>query len=115
MENRRASHLTIQPSGAETASGNSASVEVGEYKEALVTLNVTAASGTSPSLTVLLQASDDEGTTWYNLPNASFTAATAVTSQAIQINTFGDYIRASYAITGTSPSFTFAVKAVLKG
>ncbi len=115
MENRKASHLTIQTSATETVSGNSGAVEVGEYREALVTLNVTAASGTSPTLAVQLQASDDEGTTWYNLPNALFTTATAVTNQALQISTFGDYIRASYAITGTTPSFTFAIKAVLKG
>ncbi len=115
MENRKASHLTILTPTAQTISGSGAQIEVGEYKEALVTLNITAVSGTSPTLLVQIQASDDNGTTWYNLPNAAFTSASTVSSQAIQINTFGDYIRAEFTIGGTTPSFTFGLKAVCKG
>lgn len=109
-----AARLTLETSGAQTVSGASALQSVGQYKEALVTLNCTVASGTSPTLAVTIQASDDGGTTWYNLPNGSFTALTAAGSQAIQVNTFGDTIRAAWTIGGTTPSFTFAVKAVLK-
>lgn len=109
-----ASRLTLEASAAETASGSAAAQSVGQYKEALVTLNCTAASGTTPTLAVVIQASDDGGTTWYNLPGGSFTQLTAAGSQAIQVNTFGDTIRAAWTIGGTTPSFTFAVKAVLK-
>lgn len=115
MENRRASRLTILSPIAQTTSGTGAPIEVGEYREALVTLNITAVSGTSPTLAVQIQASDDGGTTWYNLPNGSFTSASTVSSQAIQISTFGDYIRANFTVAGTSPSFTFGLKAVCKG
>ncbi len=116
MENRHASRLTLQASTAETASGNGAAVESGEYRDLLVTLNCTAASGTSPTLLVQLQVSDDGGTTWYNLPNGAFTQLTAVGTQVLQIDSaFGDTIRASWTIGGTTPSFTFAVKAVAKG
>ncbi len=115
MENRKASHLTILTSSAQTVSGSGAQIEVGEYKEALVTLNITAVSGTSPTLVVQLQASDDNGTTWYNLPNGLFTSASTVSKQAIQIGTFGDYIRASFTVGGTTPSFTFGLNAVCKG
>lgn len=115
MENRRASRLTLLASTTETASGFSPAVEVGEDREAFVTLNCTAVSGTSPTLSVLIQGSDDGGTTWYNVPNGTFTQLTAAGSQAVQLNTFSDYIRAGYTIAGTTPSFTFAVKAVTKG
>lgn len=111
---RGTSVLALQASAAQTATGNGAGVETGEYKEALVTLNVTAASGTSPTCTVKLQTSDDGGTTWYDLPNAAFTAATAVTRQAIQVSIFGNLIRAAWTIGGTTPSFTFTVNALCK-
>ncbi len=117
MENREASRITLLASAAQTASGSAVVAEsVGEFREALVTLNCTAASGTSPTLNVLLQTSDDGGVTWYNLPNAAFTQLTAVGSQVLQLNVpFGDTLKVVWTIGGTTPSFTFAVKAVLKG
>lgn len=113
-ENVATSRLALQASGAQTASGNSAGIDTSAFREGLVTLNCTAASGTTPTCTVKIQASDDGGTTWYDLPNATFTQITAAAKQAIQIQTFGDMIRAAWTIGGTSPSFTFAVNAVMK-
>lgn len=109
----RTSHLTLL-TGTQSGSGTSGYVEVGEYDEALVTLNVTAASGSSPTLAVKLQVSDDSGTTWYDLPNGSFTQATGATTQALAITNFGDILRANFTIGGTSPSFTFALKVMGK-
>ncbi len=77
-------------------------------------MNVTAVSGTTPTLAVKLQVSDDGGTTWYDLPGGAFTSATAATAQAIQISNFGDTLRAVSTIGGTTPSFTYAVKLVAK-
>lgn len=116
MENRAASRLTIQPSTTETASGQSASFSVGEFSEMILTLNCTAASGTSPTCIVTMQTSDDGGTTWYDLPSGAFTELTSIDAQIMQLSApFGDTIRASWVVAGTSPSFTFAVKAVAKG
>lgn len=106
--------ITLQPLGAVTASGNGAACDVTRFRDAVVMLDVTAVSGTSPTMTAKIQTSDDGGTTWYDLPSASFTAATAATTQAIQITNFGDTIRAAYTVGGTTPSFTFSVKAILK-
>lgn len=106
--------VALVPSSTVTVSGNGAGEDVSQYTEGLVTLDVTAASGTSPTLAVKIQTSDDGGTTWYDIPNASFTQATAVTKQAIQINTYGNLIRAAYTVGGTTPSFTFTVNAILK-
>jgi len=80
----------------------------------MVTLNCTAASGTTPTLSVSIQASDDGGTTWYTLPGSTFTQLTTTGSQVGWLQGFGDTIRVSYTIAGGTPSFTFAVKAVCK-
>lgn len=111
----RASHIVLQASAAQTATGNSSAVEVGEYTEALVTLNCTAASGTTPTMTVKVQTSDDKGTTWYDLPSGGFTQLTAAGKQALQITCFGDYIRALWTIGGSTPSFTFVMNVTGKG
>ena len=105
---------TLLASAARTASVNGAVVVTSDVNNAFVTLNVTAVSGTVPTLDVKIQGSDDGGTTWFDIPNATFTQKVAAGSQAIQINTFSDAIRAVATIAGTTPSFTFAVKAVLK-
>ena len=105
---------TLFASAARTASVNGAAVATADVNNAFVTLNVTAVSGTAPTLDVKIQGTDDGGTIWFDIPNAVFTQKVATGSQAIQINTFSDVIRAVATIGGTTPSFTFAVKAVLK-
>lgn len=106
--------ITLQASAAQTASNNSASQSVGIRREMLLLLNVTAASGTSPTLNVKLQTTDDAGATWYDVPGGAFTQATTTGTQALALTAFGDTVRASSTIGGTSPSFTYAVKAVMK-
>lgn len=75
-------------------------------------LHVLAISGTStPTLTVLVQRDDNSG---FTTPTTavSFTAATAVGSQWATVAgpiTPDDRYRVSYTITGTNPSFMFAV------
>lgn len=105
------SRVVLQASSTQTSNNNGTAVSVSNYREAVVFLNVTAASGT---LDVKLQTSDDGGTTWYDLPSGSFTQKTGASTQAIQITAFGDTIRCVSTIGGGSPSFTYAVKAVCK-
>lgn len=109
-----ADRVTVQASAAKTATNSSAALVVGNYREAIATLNVTAASGTTPTLDVKLQTSDDGGTTWYDLPGGVFTQRTAAGAQALQITNFGDTLRAVSTIGGTTPSFTYAIKLVAK-
>lgn len=104
-----------------TGNTNTTPLQVGDFKEAVVALNVTAASGTTPTLDVKIQTSDDGGSTWYDLvyPNTTtpvaFAQATGVSKKLISLSgAFGDYLSIVYTIGGTSPSFTFAVKVVLK-
>lgn len=97
-------------SAARTATGNSGIITgYGAARTLRVQLNVTAASGTTPSLTVLVEDTLD-GTTFNTI--GSFTAKTAVAREVITITTpFSDQVRVSWTISGTTPSFTFAVDA----
>jgi hypothetical protein len=95
----------INPATPVTASGNSASVQVGGYNGLVAYLNVTAVSGTTPSLTIKVQDSAD-GTTWYDVPSAAFTAVTATGQQRLVVNSIGNFVRAVSTVSGTTPSFT---------
>lgn len=98
--------------GAHTTSGASAAVDLAQCTTARLTLNVTALSGTaSPSLAVVIQTSADGVTAWTNL-GAAFATATAVGAQLLSFPGAQRFIRASWTITGTTPSFTFGVAGV---
>lgn len=104
---------TLVPSAARTASGNSGTIDVSGVDQLRVQLNVTAASGTTPNLTVFVQDSLD-GTNWNDLTPA-FAAKTAAGLEVINITTpFSNLVRVRWAITGTTPSFTFSVVASSK-
>jgi len=102
---------------AVTANGNSAiqdlsqSRAVGEDSPDLnnlsVILNVTAVSGTTPSLTVEVQWSND-GTTFVSAGTPdTFTAITAAGTAQKSMTVKGRYVRLKYTVSGTTPSFTF--------
>ena len=98
--------VTLAPSGARTASGQGSTVPTGDLDPARLTLDVTAASGTTPSLTVNVQHSSD-GATW--VTHSSFAAKTATGTERKVFAGLDRYVRASWTITGTTPSFTFSV------
>ncbi len=105
--------FTLHASAAETATGQSAGVDLSTHREALAELNVTAVTGTSPTMTVSFQTSDDNAD-WYNLGDA-FAGVTAVAKQnALRLTNVGRYLRAVWTIGGTTPSFTFTLKLVAK-
>jgi len=108
------------PSATRTATGN---VELndpwGQAKTIHAGLRVTAASGTSPSMTVTVQSTIDD-TNWDTI--LTFTAATAATherkSASIYDSTpvhWGNRLRVVWTITGTTPSFTFFINLTGKG
>jgi hypothetical protein len=96
------------PSAARTANGNGASVSgYGDTTQLRAQLNVTAAAGTSPSLTVLIEDTVD-GVNWNTI--GTFAAATGVAREVINVTTpYADDIRARWTVAGTTPSFTFSV------
>lgn len=103
---------TLVPSAARTTSGSQVSTaDYGPYDQLRAQVNVTAASGTTPNLAVVIEDSADGGVTWNTV--GTFAAKTAVARETISINGWtGRRLRCSWAITGTTPSFTFSVSIV---
>jgi hypothetical protein len=106
--------LVLQASAAQTATGASASTfDLGAYETGAVVINVTAASGTSPTFAPFLQVSPDGGTTWYGSatagPVGSVSNITGVSTNYLNLVNYADGLaRLAWTIGGTTPSFTFA-------
>lgn len=100
--------LSLLASGTVTASGVSAAVDVGQYRAARLALDVTAASGTLPTLDVTIETADSAtATTWRTV--ATFARVTATTSPTLTAADFDRFVRVRYVVAGTTPSFTIAV------
>lgn len=100
--------ITALASAAKTASGT---VDIGAVPAGFIEMNayiaVTAVAGTTPSMTVTYQCSHD-GVTFFD--HTAGSAITAAANQLIKLPAnIGKYGRISYAISGTTPSFTFSV------
>lgn len=95
---------TITASGLGVSLDNSVSTSAGFIAQ----IHVTAASGTTPTMAVIVQHSTNNST-WATL--GSFTTATGTTSERISGNgTVNRYVRAFITtVTGTSPSFTTTI------
>lgn len=101
----------LLPSAARTTSGSSIVPGMsGQFVDLAVV--VTAASGTTPSLAVSVEWSQD-GVNFGPADAAAdtFAAITTAATRAKRINVLGDYMRIVWTITGTTPSFTFSVTA----
>ena len=125
--------ITLLGSIARTATGVGDAIDLTQFDPNIkdgappmlrVQSDVTAVSGTTPSLTMLIQDSVDGGVNWNTI--GTFTAQTAVNRQVIQIAISGvaqsagfawpfNYrkIRCSWTISGTTPSITSSVKCVI--
>lgn len=103
--------ISEQPvaSAARTVSGNSGQLSgYGIATTLRAQLNVTAASGTTPTLNAIIEDSVDGGATWNTI--GTFAQRTAAGREVINITTpFANNLRVSWTIGGTTPSFTFAV------
>ena len=99
--------LTLIPSAVFTATGNGAAVDSAGADGGVFKLDVTAASGTTPTLDVKIQVLAFDGTTWLDV--ATFAQKTGVASEFKSVSLTGRKVRAIYTIGGTTPSFTFSV------
>lgn len=99
----------LVPSAARTTNSQIESGEdYGPIDRLRAQLNVTAASGTTPNLVVVLETTID-GTNWDTI--GTFAAKTAAGREVILVNpVIGRRVRARWTITGTTPSFTFEVR-----
>lgn len=108
-------HQNILYSGTAIASGDTSATPTNTRhdKEGIFFLDVTAVSGTSPTLDVTIKVYDELSGKWFEL--ASFDRKTATGSDVGYIQ-YGldDKVAVYYTIGGTSPSFTFAVNGHFK-
>jgi hypothetical protein len=103
----------IKASGAVTTTSQSGLFDEGTGEDLAVMLDVTAVSGTTPSLTVSVQWSND-GSTWFTAdPADAFTAITAATKVTKAFAIKGLYARLNYLVSGTTPSFTFSAHSII--
>ena len=96
---------------AVSATANGTSVDTGAATTVgwVAHLHITAVSGTTPSLTAVVQQSTNNST-WTTL--GSFTAATAIGSQVITgTGSAARYLRIQWTVSGTTPSFTVQASA----
>lgn len=105
---------TILASAARTTTGQSPAFGVDSGETVAVLIDVTAVSGTSPSMTVNVEWTND-GSTWFVAdPVDAFTAITAAGKKAKSFTVKGTAARLNYTISGTTPSFTFSAHAVTR-
>lgn len=104
--------MTIVSSAARTTSGDSGSVGEARTDGLSLLVDVTAASGTTPTLDLVVDWSHD-GTNWFVAqPADSFTQITAATKAVKRFDVKAKFYRVRWTIAGTTPSFTFAVHQV---
>lgn len=98
--------VLLQQETTLTATANGAAIDVRHGVLAL-TLNVTAASGTTPTLDVAVQTRKDASDAWRAV--AAFAQKTAVSSERKCFSGLDRQARVVNTIGGTTPSFTFSV------
>lgn len=108
----------LKASGATTATGTTDAVPgIAGIVGAVFYINVTAASGTLPTLDLALQGYDPASNTWNTLASlAQKTTADGMTVKIVYPNASGAIYqvlppayRWQYTIGGTLPSFTFSI------
>jgi hypothetical protein len=100
--------MKIIESLSRTTSGNSSDLRVYGGESVRAQLNVTAASGTTPTLNVLVEDSLDNGATYNTI--GTFAQKTTPGREVINITTpFAENLRVSWTIAGNNPNFIFAV------
>ena len=105
--------VVVKASAATTTTGQTGAFGTGAQNTLDVFVDITAVSGTTPSMTVNVEWSND-GSTWFAADTAdAFTAATATQKRVKEFAVKGQYARLNYTISGTTPSFTWAATALI--
>lgn len=116
MANTPSAWMAVLPSAARTANGDLA-LSTGVNRYLAVDVDVTAVSGTAPTLTLRLERQGEDGV-WYD----TGWAPPAVTAAGVVSASVGpgcttnvvltDNVRLRWTVGGTSPSFTFSASLV---
>ncbi|MBT9130871.1 MAG: hypothetical protein DDT41_01167 [candidate division WS2 bacterium] len=105
------SRIIYFPLAARGAGTHTSILDLSYADELLLFLRITAASGTSPTLDVRFEVADPDGI-WYE--HTAFPVQTGIGTHSRSILNFGGRTRVTVVVAGTTPSFTFAVTAVVK-
>ncbi len=93
--------------GAVTATQTSGKINAGGYGASVKAfLNISAVSGTSPTLLIAFQDSPDNAN-WYPITGGAFSSQTATGQNTLTLTNVGPYLRAVQTLGGATPSFTF--------
>ena len=114
----QATGVELAPAASRTSTLTGTGIDVLEYEGvALVLLNTSAGSGTSPTLDVKLQHSDDDST-YEDVTSGAFSQVTDAAETAgvkvmkLNVSDLKRYLRIVGTIAGTTPSFDFGVEFV---
>jgi len=102
------------PSSARNVSGNSGTIDATRWQAICLFLDITAVSGTTPTLDVALEGLDPQSNSWFTLYAFPQKTAVGKDNRSIGIGfetgkILPPSIRVAWTIGGTTPSFTFSV------
>ena len=110
--------LVLAAAARRTSTLTGTGIDVLHYEGvALIVLNASAGTGTTPTLDVKLQHSDDNST-YADVTGGAFTQVTDVSGTAgiqvlkVNVSDLKRYLRVIGTIAGTTPSFDFGVEFV---
>lgn len=116
---------TILALAAAAAGGNTANLDNAFWTGVQLGINITAITGTTPTLTVIIEGQDDASGIWYSLLSSAALSATGFTlltlfpAVATVANVSVPQVlpktwRVRYAIAGTTPAVTATIGASLQ-
>jgi hypothetical protein len=115
-------NITVDSSGARTTTGVGTTGVNFNHTGVFIFINVTAATGTTPTLVLRVQWSGDNGTTWFDLDTTNAQTASITTTGTFALKVYPGLTaaanaacnsplprtwRLAWTIGGTTPSFTF--------
>jgi len=110
--------LVLAPAAQRTSTLTGTGIDVLDYEGvALAVLNASAGTGTTPTLDVKLQHSDDDST-YADVTGGTFTQVTDAAETAgvqvlkVNVSELKRYVRVIGTIAGTTPSFEFGIEFV---
>jgi hypothetical protein len=108
IQDRWQEGVTIASSGARTAGGNTSDIDIGRFLYGEFCLDVTAVSGTTPTLDVYIEAKDQLSGKYKVIWSQTGINAVGTFWSGVLTLPY-KYVRARWVIGGTSPSFTFSI------
>lgn len=105
----------VVPSALRSATGNSGYIVTPPGSGLSILVNVTAVTGTTPSMALTVEWTNDGVNFAQADPADTFTAITAVGAKVARFTQKAVGYRVVWTLTGTTPNFTFDVTADIDG